>query len=165
VTWDRPLLEDVADLLDRPASQRRVQRTLRLDDLAITGSRVPADAAIEADLLLESMPSAIRVTGRVTAPWVGECRRCLEDVTGRLDVTIAEVFEQHPTEGETFPIKDDQIDLEPAVREGVLLGLPMAPLCRDECRGPDPERFPTGLEQELSEKDPRWSALDGLEFD
>jgi DUF177 domain-containing protein len=164
VSWDRPLLEDVADLLDRPNTQRRVQRSSRLEGLAITGARVPADGMVDVAVLLESMPSAIRITGRVTAPWVGECRRCLETVTGRLDMPIAEVFELDPTEGETFPIKDDQIDLEPAVREVAILGLPLAPLCGDECRGPDPDRFPTGIERTLSERDPRWSALDDLDF-
>jgi uncharacterized protein len=164
VSWDRPLLEDVADLLDRPNTQRRVQRSVQLDHLEVTGSRVSTDGMVDVALLLESMPSAISVTGRVTAPWVGECRRCLDEVTGCLDAPVAELYEHDPTEGETFPIKDDQIDLEAAVRECVLLALPQAPLCGDECRGPDPDRFPTGIEQKLADRDPRWSALDGLDF-
>ena len=49
-----------------------------------------------------------------------------------------------PTEGETYPLDGEQVDLEPLVRDAVLLALPLAPLCADDCPGPAPEAFPTG---------------------
>jgi uncharacterized protein len=51
----------------------------------------------------------------------------------------------------------------------VLLALPVAPLCRDDCPGPEPEGFPVEIESdestdgdEPSQRDPRWAALDQL---
>ena len=80
------------------------------------------------------------------------------------------LFEREPTEGETWPLGDDQIDLTPVVRELALLSLPLVPLCRDDCEGPDVERFPTGPAEEPDEdappaRDERWAALDALTFD
>ncbi len=40
---------------------------------------------------------------------------------------------------EAFPIERGQLDLAPMVREEVLLGVPDAPLCRDDCAGICPE--------------------------
>ena len=46
--------------------------------------------------------------------------------------------------GETWPIRDQRIDLAPAAREAAMLALPLAPLCAEDCAGPVPDRFPTG---------------------
>jgi len=57
----------------------------------------------------------------------------------------------------------------------VLLALPLAPLCTEDCRGPAPELFPTRVEGEGEEpeeeegpgpiSDPRWAALAELDFE
>jgi len=67
---------------------------------------------------------------------------------------------------------NERIDLVPVVRELALLALPLAPLCRDDCTGPDTDRFPTGPaegtdgpESDEPQRDPRWAALDALAFD
>ena len=53
------------------------------------------------------------------------------------------MFEADPTdEGETYPLDGDQIDLEPMVRDAVLLELPLGPLCGDDCAGA--RRLPAG---------------------
>ena len=89
----------------------------------------------------------------------------------RVEVELSEVFEPHPTEGETYPIEGDEIDLEPLVRDAVLLALPLAPLCRDDCPGPATDAFPTGTDEaaaapeEESPADPRWAALAELRFE
>ena len=91
---------------------------------------------------------------------------------------MREIFERSPSEGETWPIEDERIDLTPVVRELALLSLPLAPLCREDCEGPDAERFPTGPADEPEPgpgeecdadapppRDERWAALDALTFD
>lgn len=164
----RPLEEEVGELLGRPHTRRSVERVVRLDDLEVAGNRVPPDEPVALDLVLESLPSAIRMTGSARTRFEGSCRRCLEPLVQPLEVTVAEIFEVDPTEDETWPIDDDRIDLEPPLREALLLALPLAPLCRDDCGGPDPERFPTGTAAEAPAEptgDPRWAALDQLDFE
>lgn len=164
-----PLLIGVTELRRRPGTQREVQVAAALEGLAITTARVPDGAAVEVDGVLEAIEHAITLRGTVRAPWVAECRRCLEEVRGEAEVELAEVFETRPTPGETYPIEGDDIDLEPVVRDAVLLNLPLAPLCREDCRGPAPEVFPAvpaeGVEVEQPARDPRWAALDVLRED
>jgi uncharacterized protein len=166
----------VMELRRRPGTQREVQVAAPLPGLAITTAHVPDDADVVVDGTLEAIEGAVTLTGTVTAPWVGECRRCLDPVEGALEVVLSEVFEPHPVDGETYPIEGDEVDLEPVVRDGVLLHLPLAPLCRPDCPGPAPEAFPTMVEGEDGEvsdedvsgepaRDPRWAGLDELKFD
>lgn len=160
----------ITELRRRPGTQREIEVAAPLPDLAITTARVPEGADIVVDGTLESIEGAITFSGTVTAAWVGECRRCLEPVEGSLEVRMSEVFEVRPTDGETYPIEGDEVDLEPVVRDAVLLHLPLAPLCRPDCAGPAPDTFPTvvadeGAEPEERPPDPRWAGLDQLKFD
>ena len=165
----RPLLLGVADLLRRPGNHREEHVEAVLDGLQVTGSHVVAGAAIELDLRLESVNEGIVVKGVMHIPWEGECRRCLRTVRNVLDVPVFEVFEDEPVEGETSKLDIDRIDLEPLVRETVLLELPMVPLCRDDCAGLCPECGADRNERDcghaLEVRDERWAALDVLRFD
>ena len=160
----------MTELRRRPGTQREVSVAVDLPGLALSTACVPDDAEVELEGVLESIEGAITLLGRLRAPWVGACRRCLEDVTGTLDIELSEVFEARPTPGETYPIDGDDIDLEPVVREAVLLHLPLAPLCREDCLGPAPDELPVVvggevLEDEAPRGDPRWAALDVLRED
>jgi len=101
----------------------------------VTGTYVPDDAEIEADVVLEPVHGGVMASGHVRAGWVGSCRRCLEPVTGTLETEVRELYEPGSDETETYLLNGDQLDLEPLVRDAVLLGLPQAPLCEEGCRG------------------------------
>jgi uncharacterized protein len=164
----RPLVVGVTDLRRRPGTERELHVAAVLPDLSISSAAVPAGGEVSLDGLMEAIEGGITVSGTVRAPWAGECRRCLEVVEGTIEVELSEVFEPHPTEGETYPIQGDEIDLEPVVRDAVLLALPLAPLCREDCPGPAPEVFPTGQADDSEDEptgDPRWAALSELKFE
>jgi uncharacterized protein len=159
----------ITELRRAPAVPRQVHLVAPLPGLHVADVRVPDDADVTADLALEVLVDGGRLTaiGVVRAPWVGECRRCLQPVEEVLEVELSEVFEPDPTdEADTYPLAGDRVDLEAPVRDAVLLGLPLAPLCRDDCPGPDPEGHPVGDEVvRPADPDPRWAALADLEFD
>jgi len=137
--------------------------------LELSSARL-TDRDVVADVVLESLGETMTVTGTATGWWEGECRRCLETTGGELTVQLSEVFEPRPTEGETYPLGRDALDLEPVLREALALALPLAPLCDEACAGPDPDAHPVGIaDDEVDEAepptDPRWGALDVLRFD
>ncbi|HEY4376689.1 MAG TPA: YceD family protein, partial [Acidimicrobiales bacterium] len=73
------------------------------------------------------------------------------------------------TDGETFPLEGDHLDLGPMVHDTVLLALPLAPLCGPDCLGPAPDEFPTTVAADPDgpaepARDPRWAALDDLDL-
>jgi uncharacterized protein len=163
----RPLQVGVSELLRHPGTRRPFVLDAELDGLALSTAEVVPGTPVHVELVLESLSASITATGSVRVSWRGDCRRCLEPVEGEAEAEVhAEVFEPDPTEGETYPLVGEQIDLEPLVRDAVLLALPLAPLCADDCLGPAPEEFPTGPPAEgEAPRDPRWAALDDLSFE
>lgn len=143
--------------------------------LALSDARVVDGTDLVLDGEVESISEGVVLTGTITVPWEGECRRCLGAVSGRAQVEVREIYETHPTEGETWPLANDQIDVGPLVRDTALLALPLAPLCAEDCQGPVPERYPAAAEDhdgpESGEApaadpvDPRWAALDDLDLE
>lgn len=157
---------EVGDLLHTTGVRRRIETEASLSDLEVTGSVV--EDPVRLDLWLDAIPEGIVASGTVRAEWSGECSRCLEAVEGPLELEVHELFEAEPVESETYPLEGDEIDLEPLVRDAVVLEIPEVPLCDEECRGLCPA---CGIDRNVGDcdcgetaPDPRWSALDELEF-
>jgi uncharacterized protein len=139
-----------------------------LDELGIDPGRsvVPLEAEAEVDITLRPFSGGIDAVGTVSAPWVGICRRCTAPVTGELRIAVRERFGDAPiAEDELYPIADGTIDLGPLVRDAIVLELPMAPLCREDCQGLCPQCGADRNEGEcdcVAPPDPRWANLDVL---
>ncbi len=160
-----PFEVGVTELLRHPGTRREVVVAGPLEALAVVSSRVVAGTDVEARLTLEAMSdSSLTASGTITADWAGECRRCLRVVEGSVRTDVREIFEADPVEGETYPLAGDRVDLEPMVRDAVLLALPLAPLCEEACAGPEPDEHPLGAGEE-PRRDDRWAALEQLKFD
>ncbi|MBW3556166.1 MAG: DUF177 domain-containing protein [Actinobacteria bacterium] len=149
----------------RSGEVRREVRRAEIADLFVTGSEVPVGTEVEVDLALAPVGQAVEATGTVRARWQGDCRRCLRRVAGSLEGVVREVFEEGHEEGETYPLRHDEIDLEPLARDAVLLELPQAPLCQEDCLGLCPD---CGVDRNSGPcscappPDPRWAVLDEL---
>ena len=177
MTPGRELRLGVGDLLQRPGTRREVDRELPVPHLAVTGSEVPAGTVAMVSLVVASTadPGTLTVAGTVSAAWRGTCRRCLEPIEGELETEVHEVVARVPVDEEVWALHGDEVDLGSIVREALLLALPLAPLCSEDCRGPVPEEFPAVPEHDAAQqgededdvppRDPRWAALEQLRFD
>lgn len=162
------MVEHVAELRRRLGSRRPVHQELAAHGFSLSTAWVPEGASVVFDGTLESISDGVVVSGTLTVPWVGECRRCLREASGEAVVDVREIFETTPTDGETFPLEGDHLDLGPMVHDTVLLALPLAPLCGPDCLGPAPDEFPARVADDDAEaeppRDPRWAALDDLDL-
>jgi uncharacterized metal-binding protein YceD (DUF177 family) len=79
---------DVSDLLGHPGASREQTLTGTLDGLATEVARVPDDAPIEVDLLLESVIEGILVSGRLRGTFSLTCSRCLTTFEAPFDVDV-----------------------------------------------------------------------------
>jgi uncharacterized protein len=158
----------VADLLRRPGAKRAVQLEAVLPDLGSRTVVVAPEDPVRVEAVLERISEGIVVRGEVDVVWTAECSRCLRPLRGELAVGIDELFEPEPVDGETYRLDGDSIDLDQAVRDNVVLELPSAPHCRDDCRGlcptcgADRNEADCGCVEEVG--DPRWAALGSLEL-
>lgn len=150
---------------------RAVRRTVPAPDgLGLELIAVRAGSELSLDLRLESVMEGVLVSGTVGARVAGECGRCLEPFTDTISVDVQELF-VYPDSTTDVTTEDDEVgrlqgdllDLEPVVRDAIVLALPMTPLCDPDCLG-----LCAGCGQRLDElpdthshdvADPRWAAL------
>jgi uncharacterized protein len=75
-------------------------------------------------------------------------------------------YERRHRRGRRRPLEGDLLDLEPVLRDAVVLSLPFQPLCRDDCPGLCVEcgaRLADDPDHQHDEAiDPRWAALQTL---
>jgi uncharacterized protein len=143
-------------------------------DLGLDVLGVPEGSELELDLRLESVVEGVLVSGTVDATVTGECVRCLDPVSRPLVVDLQELYAhqgrgredghgERDDQDEDLPqLEGDLLDLEPALRDAVVLALPLQPLCRDDCPGLCPEcgvRLDADPGHRHDEADPRWAAL------
>ncbi|MGH9121888.1 MAG: YceD family protein [Acidimicrobiales bacterium] len=160
----------VARLRRSPGSQISEQPRGKLGELVVADSRVDADSEVEADLVLTAVLGGVEVAGHVRVPWEGVCRRCGTAVHGDLDAEVRELYRvksaDDDDDDESYPLGTEDLDLRPLARDAVLLDLPLAPLCRSDCRGLCPI---CGADLNQGEctcervgGDLRWAALDAF---
>jgi len=163
--------------------------------LELVGVPVGADAEVE--VRFEAVTEGVLATGTATAPLAGECARCLDPLTSTVTVSFQELYlysegrphgsrevsdkrekydkrakydrhdEDEERDDEERYLDGDLLDLEPALRDAVVLALPMSPLCREECPGlcvecgvPLDDAGPGHGHDDSP--DPRWAALEQL---
>jgi uncharacterized protein len=166
-----PFVFDLRELGRRAGSLREYRRSVP----APTGLGrdligVPDGAPLALELRLESVTEGVLVTGTVTAPLRGQCGRCLDPVAEELVLDVVELFAYaHSTTDETTEqdevhrVEGELIDVEPVVRDAVVLALPWTPLCRADCAGLCPtcgqrlDDLPAAHAHDVI--DPRWAAL------
>jgi uncharacterized protein len=163
-----PFALDVYDLMHRPGEMRERQLDVIVpDDLGNAVIAVKAGSELHADARLESLHDGILVSLDVEAEAVGECVRCLVEVREPVEVEIQELFAYSPDEAFEYEVRDESIDLEPVIRDAVVLSLPFQPVCQDDCTGLCPQCGVRLLDNPNHEHeapvDPRWAALAGFE--
>jgi len=151
---------------------RKVARTVpATGDMGTEIISIPEGAEIELKLRLEAVMEGVLVSGSASGVAVGECIRCLDEVRLPVVVSIAELFsypENRVAEDENEDVRlveEDLINLEPALRDAVVLALPFQPVCREDCPGLCSEcgaHLADDPEHSHDIADPRWAALQGI---
>jgi uncharacterized protein len=161
---------------------KKVSRTVPAPaDLGLAGViGVPEKTSVELKLRLESVMEGVLVSGTAHAPVTGECVRCLEPIGRKLDADFQELY-SYPDAGERFGgtpaddtdgdeeqdlvLIDEMFDLQPVLRDAVVLALPLQPVCQEDCPGLCSEcgaRLMDDPGHHHDASDIRWAALQGL---
>jgi uncharacterized protein len=162
-----PWVFGTRELGRRPGAMREYTRSVPapggaaqfgLDTIA-----VPEGRPIELDLRLESVTEGVYVSGTAHARLEGECARCLAPLTLPVEVEFAELFAYPSDEPFDHTLHGDTLDLEPVVRDAVVLALPFQPECVDGCEDLD---LGPGISLITADApkpaDARWAALQGF---
>jgi uncharacterized protein len=111
----------------------------------------PQDAAVEGPLALslslDRRGDEIWIRGKLQLVVVQQCSRCLTDFRQRLDLEVevfcAKLRNPNVVGAGGVDVEEDGVHLhdgrmlsiDSEIREAVILGLPMQPLCKESCAG------------------------------
>jgi uncharacterized protein len=166
-----PFVLDTREVGRRAGAKREYRRELQApEQLGLDMIGVPEGSPLVLDVRLESVTEGVLATGSVTVQLAGECGRCLNGFTDELDVDFVELFaypdsatEETTDSDEIGRLEGDHLDLEPVVRDAVVLSLPLTPLCTPDCAGLCPEcgerLDDLPADHNHVQLDPRWAAL------
>ena len=173
------LVFDMRTLGRQAGSAKTQQLTVPApDDMRLELARVPVGADMQLHVRFEAVTEGVLVTGSATAPLAGECARCLAPLATSVTASFTELYlyardrhdrhdrfdENTEQDDEELHLDGDLLDLEPVLRDAVVLALPMSPLCREDCPGlcvecgvPLADAGPDHGHEDAP--DPRWAGL------
>jgi uncharacterized protein len=171
------MIFNVAQLMKSPVGTSRIEY-LESGNLDLGTDDVSLAGPVTGRVRLRRMNQGILVDGQIEAAVHLQCARCLRSFVYHLSFMLEEQF--HPTIDIVTglplpPIEDDamifpidqyhHLDLSEAVRQNLLLTLPMSARCREDCPGLCPQCGKDLNEGPCSCKpvvDERWSVLQEL---
>lgn len=133
-----PLVLEIHELARRAGTMKEIHRVAEAPaDLGIDMIAVPQGSDVVLDLRLESVVEGVLVTGTAEVTLEGECARCLSKFSEEETYDLQELYfyPEREADEDASRIEDELIDLDPALRDAVVLELPFTPLCRDDCLG------------------------------
>lgn len=159
----------VIDILGRPGEYRDLHIVEPLEGAGTALAHL-THSPVDAELRAESVVEGILVTGRAGADVTFACSRCLTEFPSEISVELCELFagpghEPQPEE-DFYEVEGTDVDLEPMLRDALVLALPLNPVCSLDCKG-----YCAGCGQNLNEGectcssddvDPRWAGLEDL---
>ena len=172
------------DLPHRAGEMREYELDLKVtESVGVDLLSVKPGEIIEVDLRLQSVDEGVLATARVIATATGECTRCLKPISWPIDENFTELYYYEITpnksakrgaksnkdddldleEDDLSFMVGDEIDLELAIRDAVILNLDINPLCTEDCAGLCPgcgeKWINLPADHAHTPDDPRWSAL------
>lgn len=174
------MLIEIEELALHPVDFREEFSPGAIDLGAEVRQRTPLRSAGRADLVEEhhgkrKVVQDIRLKGKLDTSLEVACARCLEPVVYEVDRSFDLLYRPLGTDAghEELSITDAEAEigyyqgesllLEDALREQVLLAVPLKLLCREDCKGLCPQCGKNLNESQCScaeqMEDPRWAAL------
>lgn len=162
--------ENVRDIMHRPGEMRERERDVVAPEHFGEGlAVVPAGETIHLDMRFESVHEGVLATVTAGIRYIAECGRCLTEFAARGKVEFTELFAYTPSEADEYGVHGDHVNLEPPLRDAIVLALPFQPVCRPDCPGLDPTtgelRSADDVANAAGDIDPRWAALAEFQAD
>lgn len=97
---------------------------------------------LEFDVTAHAADDRIQVSGQLSCSVRMQCSRCLDPIEEKIELPFEEQFRivedgnvEMNADDEAVPIQGERVDLAPFLAEELVVQLPYAPLCKEDCKG------------------------------
>ena len=126
----------VSGALKNPGQSYPFESAVTLPAMEVMGDPLQfGDIVIKGEVV--GTGEAVNVTATVTAVAHSRCSRCLEPIALPVSASVDENFVRtpDPEDPDQYELLGHQIDLDPLVKDALLLEIPIRFLCREDCKG------------------------------
>lgn len=160
---------DVSDLAGRYDATREIESSGPVEGFRSGLGWIEDGDSVHVKLLLRSVTDGVEATGEVWGRLHLSCSRCLVEYEQDFRLDVDEKFYFEPTQAELkegYEVRDQVLDLEPMLRDVIVLSIPMRPVHAEDCKGLCPV---CGADLNVSDcrhaepqVDARWAPLQSL---
>ncbi len=160
---------DVSNLAAKPGATRELSTSGPVEGLRAGLGWVDDGDPVHVRLTLRSDHDGIAVAGEAWGRLHLSCSRCLVEYEQGFELELDEKYFFEPSlaeQKEGYEVRDQVIDLEPMLRDAIVLSIPMRPVHAEDCKGLCPV---CGADLNVSDcqhgeqaVDARWAPLQSL---
>ena len=138
-----------------------------LPDFEYNGTTYRIIRPVKASGCYQPGETELMVTAEISASLAAPCDRCATETEVTVDVTMVEVFSPVESE-ETYLFAGNDLVIDKAVTDNIVLNMPMHVLCSDDCKGlcphcgKDRNKKNCDCETEKNKANSPFAGLDGL---
>jgi uncharacterized protein len=130
------LVIDVSELVADPGVTLGIHREVPVPGLRGVLGGIDENEPVRIDLAADSVTDGIAVTGTVSGTMHLCCSRCLVDYHRSFEQHVDEMYYYGNAEDrDGYEVEANHIDLEPMLRDVIVLAIPTRPLHEENCRG------------------------------
>ncbi len=157
---------DISKLLTGDGSSLDISCDVSLGSLEFNGQNISFTSPMHLQGDIKNINGMLYLVLSCTVSYVYQCSRCLAPAESKLDFNIKEVFSKTELENENDDViilSSNEIDLKEIAEQSFFCALPIAGLCKDDCKGLCPvcgcNLNTESCNCEKDDIDPRLSAL------
>ncbi|MGI6201590.1 MAG: YceD family protein [Christensenellales bacterium] len=128
---------DVSKVLLHPREAFALSLSVPLEDQSFGGETVRFQTPARLEGTMHYTGKVLLLSAKLTCQAILPCARCLEPVSVPLEAEVEEEFarQEDPAHPDRYLLDGFTLDVTEMVVQNLLMQLPIAVLCRDDCKG------------------------------
>jgi uncharacterized protein len=128
---------DISSLLKADNASLDVEFNETLEELNEATDGFEFNDAVNFIGTLAKIGGIIKLQGKLKTTYAVKCYRCLKDISGNLDINVKENFvnSENNSDSEIYTYVGNNLEINTALRDNIILNLPMKQVCSEDCKG------------------------------
>lgn len=132
---------NISEIIKADGASLAIDTQLKLEDFQLDAYNVQIQEPVSFKGSITNVNGVLMLKGVVEADYATECDRCLKELKHHLHVEVDEEYISAEKVGaeeaylELYTYDGNYIMLDKAVKDNIILNLPVRQLCSDECKG------------------------------
>lgn len=127
---------NVSNALKNPGQVYPFEADARIEEMEVLGDPVRmTDVAVKGTVV--GSDEMVSLEAKATATVISRCARCLEEVRFPIAAEMHADFvrQPDPDDPDQYPYESSVLELTDAIRDALVLELPLRFLCKEDCKG------------------------------